>query len=309
MIAGAPCTPAGPLHYARASTLAPFVRFLSPAGTVPQSSWSPMSPVLLLAGAVVLQAPAPVQAPDPVAEAYFLFLQSRRLEDDGKVADAIAALKRAISLVPKAAEIHAELAGVYAREGRAAESVASAETALAIEPKNREAHRMMAFVKAAVAGDPAYASSSATMNAEAIKHLEQALSDSIVDLSAQLLLGRLYARTAQHEKALDVIKTFLSEQPGYPEALLLMAESAERIDRWEDAANAWSQVVEMGPRGRAYRPRQATALVKLGDQYFLLKRYKDAADAFDRALAGDRSALDAPDVQRKRDRARELAGK
>jgi tetratricopeptide (TPR) repeat protein len=268
-----------------------------------------MSSALVLAGVFLLQSPAAAPAPDPIAEAYYLFLQSRRLEDDGKVTEAIAALRRAITLVPKAAEIQAELAGVFAREGRAAEAVSAAEAALAIEPKNREAHRILAFVKAAVAGDPSFASASGTLVAEAIRHLEQVLSDSIVDLSAQLLLGRLYAQTGQYEKSLDIIKIFLNEQPGYPEALLLLGESAEHLDRWEDAADAWSQVVEMGPRGRSYRPRQAVALVKLGDQYFLLKRYKDAADAFDRALAGDRTAFDSADVQRKRDRARELAGK
>jgi tetratricopeptide (TPR) repeat protein len=268
-----------------------------------------MSPALILVGVFLFQSPATAPAPDPVAEAYYLFLQSRRLEDDGKVTEAIAALRQAIALVPKAAEIHAELAGVFAREGRAAESVTAAEAALAIDPKNREAHRILGFVKAAVASDPAFASAAGTMIAEAIRDLEQVLSDSIVDLSAQLLLGRLYEQTGQYEKALDIIKIFLNEQPGYPEALLLLGESAEHLDRWEDAADAWSQVVEMGPRGRSYRPRQAVALVKLGDQYFLLKRYKDAADAFDRALAGDRTAFDLADVQRKRDRARELAGK
>jgi tetratricopeptide (TPR) repeat protein len=268
-----------------------------------------MSSALILAGAIVLQAPAPAQAPDPAAEAYFLFLQSRRLEADGKANEAIASLRRALALLPKAAEIQAELAGVYAREGRAAESVNAAEAALALEPKNREAHRIMAFVKSAVASDPSYASMAGTMNAEAIKHLEQVLSDSFVDLSAELLLGRLYAKTGQDEKAVATLKKFLIEQPGYTEALLMLAESAEKLDKWEDAAGAWSEIIEMGPRGRAYRGRHATALVKLGDQYFQLKKYKEAADAFDRALAGDRTAFDPAEVQRKRDRARELAGK
>ncbi|HXT71217.1 MAG TPA: tetratricopeptide repeat protein [Vicinamibacterales bacterium] len=268
-----------------------------------------MSPALILAGAIVLQAPAPAQAVDPAAEAYFLFLQSRRLESDGNVSEAIASLRRALTLLPKAAEIQAELAGVYAREGRAAEAVTAAEAALGIEPKNREAHRILGFVKAAVASDPGYASTAGMMNAEAIRHLEQVLADSFVDLSAELTLGRLYAKTGQHEKALATIKKFLSEQPGYPEALLLLAESAEQLGKWEDAAGAWSEVVEMGPRGRTYRGRQATALVKLGDQYFQLKKYKEAADAFDRALAGDRTVFDPAEVQRKRDRARELAGK
>lgn len=268
-----------------------------------------MSSAAILAGAVLLQAPAAAPAPDPIAEAYFLFLQSRRLEDEGKPNEAIASLKRALTLVPKAAEIQAELAGVYAREGRAAESVTAAEAALVLEPKNREAHRTLAFVKAAVARDPQYKSTSGTMLAEAIRHLETVLAEPFIDLSAQLLLGRLYAQTGQDEKAVGVIKRFLLEQPGYPDALLLLAESAERVNLWEDAADAWSQIIELGPRGRSFRPRQATALVKLGDYYFQLKRYKDAVSAFDRALAGDRSALDVADVERKRDRARELAGK
>ena len=267
-----------------------------------------MSPALLLISTLALQAPAQPAA-EPVAEAYFLFLQSRRLEQDGKIPEAIAALRRAISLMPAAADLHAELAGVYAREGRAKEAVTAAEAALAIQPANRDAHRIMGFVQAAVAGDPSYASQSTTLVRQAIGHLEQVIAANVTDLSVQLMLGRLYGQTGEHEKALTVIKSFLSQEPGYPEALLLLAESAERVDRWEDAADAWSQVVELGQKGRTYRGRQAHALVKLGDQYFQLKKYKDAADAFDRALAGDRTAFDAAEVLRKRDRARELAGK
>ena len=72
---------------------------------------------------------------------------------------------------------------------------------------------------------------------------------------------------------------------------------------------AWGQISVMGSRGLAFRPRYAVALVKLGDYYFGLKRYREAADAFDRALSSDKTAIDAPGVTQKRDRARELAGK
>ena len=47
----------------------------------------------------------------------------------------------------------------------------------------------------------------------------------------------------------------------------------------------------------------------LGDLYFQMKRYRDAQTAFDRALTGDRDGIDVPAVTKKRDRARELAGK
>ena len=56
---------------------------------------------------------------DAVAEAYFLFLQSRRLEQTGNVEGAVGALRRAATLLPRMAEIQAELsARVRARGPR-----------------------------------------------------------------------------------------------------------------------------------------------------------------------------------------------
>jgi Flp pilus assembly protein TadD len=53
-----------------------------------------------------------------IGEAYFLFIQGRILEAKGDVTGAIAAYRKAIDLVPTAADVRAELAGLYAREGR-----------------------------------------------------------------------------------------------------------------------------------------------------------------------------------------------
>jgi predicted Zn-dependent protease len=103
------------------------------------------------------QTPAPAQTtsarPTTAAtgEAYFLFIQGRTLEGKGDVSGAIAAYKKAIDLVPQAADVRAELAGLYAREGKAAESISEAEAALKTEPSNREAHRILGFVRSAVA--------------------------------------------------------------------------------------------------------------------------------------------------------------
>ena len=267
-----------------------------------------MLSILLIATPIAaVQAPAPAAAPDPVGKAYFLFLRSRDFEQRGQVESAIASLRKAIGLLPRAAELHAELASVYAREGRAAESVAAAKEALSIEPANREANRTLGLVQAAVAELPMNAGSADSLRTEAIGHLEKALAAPGGDLQVQLTLGRVYARSGQPDKAATTFKAFLQEQPGYPDALLGLGEAAEQAGRWEDAVAAWGQVATLG--GVKYRPRYATALVKLGDQYFAQKRYREAADAFDRALTSDKTALDAADVTRKRDRARELAGK
>jgi tetratricopeptide (TPR) repeat protein len=264
----------------------------------------------IFAATLICQAP-PSASPstDTIAEAYFLFLQSRRLEQTGNVEGAVSALRRAAALMPRTAEIQAELCAVYAREGRVADAFAAGDAALAIDGSNREAHRTLGLLKAAAADTPAYASSAVAFRAQAVTHLEQALSVPMSDPQAQFVLATLYVQAKQHEKAIAVLKKFLAEQPGYPQALLMLGESAESANRWEEAAAAWGQISQMGPAGRAYRSRFASALVKLGDYYFELKRYREAADTFDRALGSDRAAFDATEVTRKRDRARELAGK
>jgi Flp pilus assembly protein TadD len=64
------------------------------------------------------------------------------------------------------------------------------------------------------------------------------------------------------------------------------------------------------PLERAASLLPATSVIQqhLGDLYLELKRYREAASAFDRALSGDRRGIDATAVSRKRDRARALAG-
>ena len=263
----------------------------------------------LLIASFAIQSPATPPTTETIAEAYFLFLQSRRLETEGNVEAAAAALKRAAALLPRTAEIQAELAAVYAREGRVAEAVAAGDAALAIDAKNREAHRTLGLLKSAAADSPAFASSAETFRAQAVTHLEQALAVPMSDLQAQYVLAGLYFQGKQYDKAVKLLKEFLVEQPGYPNALRMLGESAEAASKWEDAVGAWGQLSMMGQAGSKFRPRYAAALVKLGDYYFDLKKYREAADTFDRALASDRGAFDVTDVTRKRDRARELAGK
>jgi hypothetical protein len=59
----------------------------------------------------------------------------------------------------------------------------------------------------------------------------------------------------------------------------------------------------------AASPNDSVALDHLAESLFLLKRYRDAVGIWDRALAGDREGIDVAEVTRKRDRARELAGR
>jgi len=391
----------------------------------------------LLAATVVVQTPGSGSAPpaDPVAEAYLLFIQGRTLEGRDDFAGAAAAYRKAIALLPDAAELHAELGALLARQGRAAEAIAEASAAVKIEPANREANRTLGLVQSQLADTTAAGPRRDGYVREAIDHLAKALTDRIVDPGAQFSLGRLYLQAGQYDQGIETLKIFLLDQPDYPDAMLLvatayeltnrrpdaiatlkdlvaadptqirawsaLAELNEAVNDWPAAAAAWTEVAKRNPRDTDARTGRARALVnggdlaagrealvdaarseprdvnvwlllsqverrvgnpagaeeaarhieeidpadprgplaiadtrsargdvrgaidalsplaakqpaasvlqdRLGDLYFQLKLYREAVEAWDRALSGDRVDIDVPGVQRKRDRAREL---
>src|SRR5215831_18860344 len=108
---------------------------------------------LVLVSSLVAQTPAPPAAPssEVVAEAYLLFTQGRTLEGHDDVTGATAAYRKAIQLLPNSAELHAELAGLLARQGRGNEAVTEASAALKLEPANREANRTLGLVQSQMA--------------------------------------------------------------------------------------------------------------------------------------------------------------
>ena len=240
----------------------------------------------------------PGQMPsDALGEAYYFFLEGRVLEARGDVTAAITAYRSAIERVPDAAEVRAELAGLYARIGQADLSIAEAEAALAAEPDNREAHRILGFVQAALADQPGNPSRDTLVTA-AIGHLRQALVGGVRDLGAELTLGRLYVLNGFHEEGIEILTAFLLDQPGYPEGMLLLADAHEgrgdpgaaaavlanlvalapeqtaarvrlgelyeQSGRWMEASEVWRDLAAASA-GAAYRIRQATALVNGGD--------------------------------------------
>lgn len=232
-----------------------------------------------------------------LADAYYFFLQGRMLEGRGDVAGAIAAYKHAVELTPKAASVHAELAGVYARAGRGADAITEGEIAIALDKSDREAHRIVGLVQGALAENLSEGPRQSDLMAEAIGHLELALAGAR-DPGAELTLGRLDVRTNRLAKGIETLSTFLLDNPGYPEGVMLLAEAYERsnkvaeaietlsplatggqaqpdaqaalaglyerAERWKDAAAMWGAVAAKVP-DPSYRMQQATALMNAGN--------------------------------------------
>ena len=268
---------------------------------------------LAFSTATAAQTPAPA-APDGAG---YYFLLGRRLESSGDTDKAIAAFKQAIALAPESAELHAELAGLYARDDRAAEAVDAADAALKKDPGNREANRILGSVYAALAEqrqplrpgeDPAL------YLPRAIAALERARNDG-PDPGVDLALGRLYLQTRSYDKAIPLLRRVQLEQPGSTElamliataedgagrsgdametlraaieenpkffrGLVMLAELSEKQGEWESAATAYAKAQELNPRVDL-ATRRAAALInsnKAGEARDLLQARAAKPDA------------------------------
>jgi tetratricopeptide (TPR) repeat protein len=240
--------------------------------------------VLLLIGAACPRAEAqapPIPQPDSSAAYYFLL--GRHLESGGHIGDAIAALKQAIALAPTAAEPYSELAGLYARQNRALEAVEAAEAAITREPSNREANRILGSVYAALSeqrqplrpGD-----NPADYAARAVAALEKSRREGMTDVGIELMLGRLYIQSGNHTKAIPALRRVVDDQPGYPEAAMLLAAAYEGAGQAGDALRVLEAAVEENPN--FYRGR-----VRVAELYEKQRRFKEAADAYAKAQAAN----------------------
>lgn len=248
------------------------------------------------------QVPPPATA--KIAEAYDKFLLGHRLEESGDIAGAIAAYARASELDPLAADIPAELAGLYLRQNRPQEAITAAERALKVAPANPEANRVLGMVYATLVDESRGGQRRAGVRIaddgsikKAIDHLELAIANPIgdADPNVRATLARLYIRTATYDKAIAVLADLVNEQPDWPDGPMLLAESYagagrtreaiewlqerassdprllptladfyERDRRWNDAANAYERALQRMPRSTELRTRYASALLNAG---------------------------------------------
>src|SRR6185436_1249242 len=110
--------------------------------------------VFVAACSIAFPCAASAQTRPPIskaAEAYAQFLLAHHLEEREDENGAIAAYKRAMELDPQAADVPAELAGLYLRQNKAQEAMAAAAQALKIAPANHEGNRVLGLIYAALA--------------------------------------------------------------------------------------------------------------------------------------------------------------
>jgi tetratricopeptide (TPR) repeat protein len=262
----------------------------------------------------LLAAPAQARAQaapaDRSGEAYAEFLVGRHLETTDNIDGAVSAFKRAAQLDPRAADIVAELAGLYMRQSRLDDAIAAGEQALKIAPANREAHRVLGIVYATLV-DGGRRQSGRTQNngsqaenlAKAIQHLEQAIDrQSESDPNVRATLSRLYLAAGAFDKAIPLLVDLVVQEPGWSDGPTLLAQAYagagrdadaiswleraasddpdlyttlagfyERARRWKDAAGAYARSVAAQPRNADLKAQYAAALLNVGGADALTK--------------------------------------
>jgi tetratricopeptide (TPR) repeat protein len=239
---------------------------------------------LLLAGQPAAAQGSSQSSPSAAsAQAYYEFMVARRLESDGDVKGALAALDRAEKLDPKSAEVPAERAALHARQNQGPQAQEAAERALQLDKDNVEAHRILALVYSAWsegAGQPPTGNTAETARAKAIEHFKAIRSTPAMatDLSLQIAYGRLLLRGGETDDALTVLEAVVSQAPYLAEPYVLLAEARSSKGEMLEAAEALAQAAEINPR----------YYVSLGDMYEKLGRWAAAAGAFGQAIQGVR---------------------
>jgi tetratricopeptide (TPR) repeat protein len=229
---------------------------------------------------------------DRSADAYAQFILGRHFETTDDIDGAIAAFKRAAQLDPRAADIVAELAGLYMRQSRLDEAIAAGEQALKIAPSNREAHRVLGIVFATLVesgrrqngrSQPQNVGSQAENLAKAVQHLEQAIDrqgDS--DPNIRATLSRLYLASGSFDKAIPLLVDLVNQEPGWSDGPTLLAQAYAGAGRDAEAI-AWLE------RAAADDPELYTTLAGF---YERQRNWKEAASAYARAVAAQPRSAD-----------------
>lgn len=209
--------------------------------------------------------------------AMYEFLLARRAEARDDLKAAQAGLERAVALDPASAELHAELAGFFARQNKAEDAVREANAALAIDAESEEAHRILGLVNAAwadgvVDGPPS--GSEETWRAAAIEHLTkvQNAPSTATDLGAQLTLARQLLAAERPGDAVPILERVVSQTGPAGEPVSMLADALRTTGQLDRAEAVLEQAADANPR----------YYIALGDVYERQQKFEQAADAFDR---------------------------
>jgi len=198
---------------------------------------------------------------------------------------AIEEYRLAIEADPSSEFLTSGLAELYVKTGRIRDAVIEAQDIIKRDPNNLEAHKLLGRIYLRSLGDMPGGNSSDNVLKLAIEQYEQIVKIEPNNLDNHLLLGRLYRLNNDLQKAESELKTAVKIDPGSEEAVTTLAILYTDEGDTAHALQVLSAVPDAGRSAKLYSA--------LGAAYEQRKEYKNAIDAYKKAIQLDRDNLDA----------------
>jgi tetratricopeptide (TPR) repeat protein len=258
--------------------------------------------ILLLATATSLaqQAPAadskPATPPAPrkvdKAAAYYHYTLAHVYEEQVAVYGrselankAIEEYRQAIEADPTSGYLTSALAELYAKTGRIRDAVMEAQDILKRDPGNLEAHKLLGRIYLRSLGDIQTGQGSQNVLKLAVEQYEQIIKIEPDNVDDHLLLGRLYRLNNDLQKAENEFKTAVKLEPDSEEAVTTLAYLYNEEGDTTRAGEVLSSIPDVARSAKLYSA--------LGYTYEQQKQYKNAINAYKKAVELDRENLDA----------------
>jgi tetratricopeptide (TPR) repeat protein len=198
---------------------------------------------------------------------------------------AIEEYRLAIEADPSSEFLTSGLAELYVKTGRIRDAVLEAQDIIKRDPKNLEAHKLLGRIYLRSLGDMPGGNGSDNVLKLAIEQYEQIVKIEPDGVDDHLLLGRLYRLSSDLQKAEDQLKIAVKLDPSSEEAVTTLAMLYTDEGDTAHALKVLSSVPDTARSAKLYSA--------LGAAYEQRKDYKNAIDAYRRAIVLDRDNLDA----------------
>ena len=233
-------------------------------------------------------AEAPV-TPSPRAEAYYNYAMGHLFEQQYETTNqpefatqAIDAYKKAYALDPKSPVIGERLAEMYWKAQRVHEAVTEAQELLKRDPNDLQTRRLLGRIYLRSLGDLSSTAQS-EMAARAIEQYKEVYRLDPTDSESALWLARLYRLRNEHDKAEDVLRTLLKQDPDNETAFEQLTQLLLDEGKSADAVLLLESTTSRTP--------SPTLLDLLGDAYTQTHDLAKAEAAYRKATELDPSEL------------------
>ena len=232
------------------------------------------------------EAPA---APSPRAEAYYNYAMGHLFEQQYETTNqpefatqAIDAYKKAYALDPKSPVIGERLAEMYWKAQRVHEAVTEAQELLKRDPNDLQTRRLLGRIYLRSLGDLT-SSAQSEMAERAIEQYKEVYRLDPTDSESALWLARLYRLRNEHDKAEEVLRSLLKQDPENEAAVEQLTQLLLDEGKSADAVLLLESVTSRTP--------SPTLLDLLGDAYTQTHDLTKAEGAYRKAAELDPSEL------------------